>query len=61
MTKLVIYYICNLKKIYVVSETERKVLNTYDYDLKLVGTFDSEKELIGYNKCFISVELLMRL
>ena len=45
------------KKIYVVSETERKVLNTYNYDLKLVGTFDSEKELIGYNKCFISVEL----
>lgn len=45
------------KQLYVISEKDREVLNVYDYDLKLVGTFDSEKELIGYNKCFISVEL----
>lgn len=45
------------KQLYVISEKDREVRNVYDYDLKLVGTFDSEKELIGYNKCFISVEL----
>ena len=45
------------KQLYVISEKDREVCNVYDYDLKLVGTFDSEKELIGYNKCFISVEL----
>lgn len=49
------------KQLYVISEREREVLNVYNYDLKLVGTFDSEKELIGYNKCFISVELFNKI
>ena len=46
---------------YVKSSNEVNIINNYDYDLNLVGTYDTNEELTGYNKCYISKYLFEKL
>lgn len=46
---------------YVKSSNEVNIINNYDYDLNLVGTYDTNEELTGYNKCYISTYLFEKL
>ena len=38
---------------YVKSSKNIEIINSYNYDLNLVGTYDTNEELTGYNICYI--------
>lgn len=42
------------EKIFVAKDGKVEVLNTYNLPLKMVGTFDWEKDLTGYNVCYVN-------
>lgn len=54
-------YSIHFDKKYVINETETKVLNEYDYKLKLVGTFDAREDMSGYNICYVSVDFFEKI
>ena len=37
-----------------IDREKTEVINTYNHTMKLVGTFNSTKTLLGYNVCFVS-------
>lgn len=44
----------NYNKLYIIDEDTEEILNTYEYQLELVGTYDVSEDLTAYDICYVS-------
>ena len=54
-------YTIKFDKKIVDKEGKTRILNTFKYDLKLAGTFDSKNDLVGYNVCYVSTSFFEKI
>ena len=48
-------------KYYIIDNNNRELIKSYEYKLKLVGTFDVNKDLTGYDVCYVSTDFFEKI
>ena len=48
-------------KYYIIDNNNRELIKSYEYKLKLVGTFDVNKDLTGYDVCYVSTHFFEKI